>query len=542
MKFRNLNRYRVGGSGAKMDLSIPIPTTPDGRVYRYSPNPNAHPRHFVLGNRVPEFAITDGARKRMKLEPGSKQTVCPYSGTIAADSEFMHPDDVKAALDIVRDAAARDLQEAMRNAFRGLNNRSSGGGFLRMSMEFKEGPDKPRPRFARRDLLRELVCDHCGRDYGVFAISLLCPDCGAPNLRLHFAREVDLVRQQVELATEKSGSGSELAYRLLGNAHEDVLTAFEATQKAVYLYGKVQAGVPLADVRPVGTDFQKVHVAPRRFAELGIDPFSCLEPQALDDLKLNVQKRHILGHNLGVMDEKFAAHDGSARIGETVRLVAGDVIAFAESCQRIVSVLDEWLTGSQEAAAAIQANEQALAPEVEVMNASVAEQPLNLAERVGRWLASQSEDARMDPVMWAAVASGFADEAEEQLEEAVAELEADGYVSLTHFIGSKPAIRPTIDLFVNFDQPAIGSDPLADAATLTERVLAGEDTVDVPALHAASGLSLRRFNAAISLVIAEVDDRRVSQEISSEYPSRWFMLMPSDRVGLKRFLKRAGGD
>ena len=33
------------------------------------------------------------------------------------------------------------------------------------------------------------VCDHCGRDYGVFAIGLFCPDCGAPNLRLHFARE-----------------------------------------------------------------------------------------------------------------------------------------------------------------------------------------------------------------------------------------------------------------------------------------------------------------------------------------------------------------
>lgn len=62
----------------------------------------------------------------------------------------------------------------------------------------------------------------------MFAIALFCPDCGAPNLALHFARETELVGQQVDLA--ESQDRQELAYRLLGNAHEDVLTAFEATQ------------------------------------------------------------------------------------------------------------------------------------------------------------------------------------------------------------------------------------------------------------------------------------------------------------------------
>lgn len=81
-----------------MQLSIPMPKTPDGRVYRYSPNVDAHPRHFVMGDRVEGFAAEPDRAARMKYVPGTPGTVCPYSGTRADDAEFMHPDDRKAAL------------------------------------------------------------------------------------------------------------------------------------------------------------------------------------------------------------------------------------------------------------------------------------------------------------------------------------------------------------------------------------------------------------------------------------------------------------
>jgi hypothetical protein len=45
MRLRNLERS--GGVGNDMKLSIPLPKTPDGRVYRHSPNATAHPRLFL---------------------------------------------------------------------------------------------------------------------------------------------------------------------------------------------------------------------------------------------------------------------------------------------------------------------------------------------------------------------------------------------------------------------------------------------------------------------------------------------------------------
>src|SRR6476646_6968409 len=110
MKFKNLDRYRVGGTGTNLKLEVPLPRTPDGRVYRFSPNENAHPRHFVLGNHDKSFAPSDASRRRMKNEPRSSRTVCPYSGVIADDQEFTHPGDVKAALAVVEHAAVADVE------------------------------------------------------------------------------------------------------------------------------------------------------------------------------------------------------------------------------------------------------------------------------------------------------------------------------------------------------------------------------------------------------------------------------------------------
>ena len=208
--------------------------------------------------------------------------------------------------------------------------------------------------------MRDLVCDHCGRDYGVFAIGLFCPDCGAPNLRLHFEREAALVDAQVDLAEGLGDGQQELAYRLLGNAHEDVLTAVEATLKTVYLYGMAQRGPDAPALRPVKNDFQNVDRAKERFAELGLDPFEELDDAHLSILRLNIQKRHIVGHNLGVVDAKFAEHAQDARVGETVRLVGEDIRVFAALSQVVVDRLDTWLAGGLPAPASLAAPDLAL--------------------------------------------------------------------------------------------------------------------------------------------------------------------------------------
>ncbi len=548
MKFKNLERYRVGGTGSNMSLSIPLPRTPSGRTYRFSPNEDAHPRHFVLGNVVTDIEVTDEARARMKLEPRSNQTVCPYSGIIAADEEFIHPDDVQAGIDTVAHAAREDIREAFEHILSDIGRKSR-------SISYKAGKrqNSPKPHFVRSDLLRELICDHCGRDYGVYAIALFCPDCGAPNVRRHFERERMLVGAQVDLAEAQGESLEELAYRLLGNAHEDVLTAFEATQKTVYLFGiKQRASIT---VKPVGNDFQNIERAQKRFAQLGLDPFDRLGPDEKTILELNIQKRHVIGHNLGVIDAKFAVHAQEAKVGETVHLVADDIRQFAAICQKVIDQLDAWLVGiasptiGQTMQPLLMASPTKSAPPEKTPTLENLDVRLSeIARQIGLWIAKKSSNGSYHDTTAQEedIKEAFPDESERALAKAIAELEAEGFVRASSFGRTIPFIFANPDLFATFDPVALHTNPYADAYELIGRILEQAETsdgsIDCAKLCEELGWELRRFNPAPSIVIGHIDSRRVSDEFGGEYVTRYFFLLPEDEIALERLAERLKGN
>lgn len=240
------------------------------------------------------------------------------------------------------------------------------------------------------------------------------------------------------------------------------------------------------------------------------------------------------------MDEKFASLSSEARIGETVKLVATDVMDFAKSCQQVIDVLDNWLVDSDQPIVPIEYKPLPRLP-------SSAKEPdysvnvSKLAQQVGLWIAKHSKDGRSENfVKHDAMLAEFADQ-ESELADAIAELELEGLVN-SHSRGHDvPYVRATIDLFATFDKHAIGSDPYADAVELTKKILDGPDQLASAELHTATGWEIRRFNPALSLVVGRIDSKRVSAEISSDYPSRHFFLLPIDRAELKRFLKQAEG-
>ncbi|TIQ37177.1 MAG: hypothetical protein E5X48_07390 [Mesorhizobium sp.] len=531
MKLKRLEKMRTGGSRTKMQLSIPVPKTPDGRVYRYSPNVDAHPRHFVLGEPVVGFVADSKRAARTKYPPGTPGTVCPYSGVRAEDAEFMHPDDRKAAIKMVRQAALEDVRDAVSDMLADVARGSK-------SITYKPAArsSKPRPRFGRRDLMRLLVCDCCGRDYGVFAIALFCPDCGAPNLALHFAREAELVGQQVDLAESQSKEHQELAYRLLGNAHEDVLTAFEATLKVAYVY-RVQNRPPGAGpIKPVGNDFQNIDKGRKRFDEFLFDPFAELEAAELAVLSLNIQKRHLIGHNLGVVDAKFAQHAKEAKLGETVQLVAADVRAFAALCRRVVRRIDDMLGDLPLPPPADQTEENTMPSATETVGDLTPE-----SSALAKWICKTSVDGLPWHLDEDVLIAAFPDLSADQLAEALADLAEDDYVSLIHTMsGRLPRVHIRQDLFLTFDPICIESDPVADALQLIPLVI-DKETVDVPALHAESAMPLRRFNPAVGMIISEVGEGRVSGAWVEHYPTPYFFIADSDRVAIKRLARRLKG-
>ena len=343
-RLRRLEKRRVGGTGDDMQLAYELPRTASGKVYHYSPNPDAVPRLFLIGDAPDDRTIEPEDRERIRREPGPGETVCPYSGFIAPDDDFVHTDDIEAIREQVGWEFAADVEDWLANMAKDFNRPQPRNSFLSLSMDFKPR-HRPKPTVLREDLLRDLKCNICQRAYAVYAIALFCPDCGASNVAVHFDREVELVKQQVALADEEGQRGhGELAYRLMGNAHEDVLTAFETTLKTVYRHlvrhSLSDRAKELCAKRAIGNAFQNIERAQNLFGELGTDPFDQLSDDDLEFLRINIQKRHVIGHNLAVADEYYGELTQSERPGESVSIIGGEVERFATICAEVVRGLE----------------------------------------------------------------------------------------------------------------------------------------------------------------------------------------------------------
>ena len=327
-----------------MELSYPRPRSPSGKVYQFSPNPDAVPRLFLIGSAPSERQIREEDRARIRRAPGPGQTVCPYTGYMADDDAFVHSADIEDIKRQIGHDVAADVSDWFGDLARDFNRQQPRGGLISMRLEHKPS-HAARPVAIREDLLRDLSCDVCQRSYGVYALALFCPDCGAPNLALHFRREITLVHEQLAVAAAQDRGGySELAYRLLGNAHEDVLTAFETTLKAIYRHlarrRLPDRAAKLCSKKAIGNAFQNIRRGGKKFAEMDIDLYAVLSDEESHRMAINIEKRHVIGHNLGVADEQHVALTQVEQPGETVHLVGEEIGLFADACLRVITALE----------------------------------------------------------------------------------------------------------------------------------------------------------------------------------------------------------
>ena len=203
--------------------------------------------------------------------------------------------------------------------------------------------------------------------------------------------------------------------------------------------------------------------------------------------------------------------------------------------------LDDWISGVE-----FPDNEN-IAPDTKKVSEQYSEVAIIgeigvLATSVGRWICDSSEKGLPEHVDEESLLAAFEASKPRALQEALAELEIEGCVELSHGIGPQlPRIRATEDLFQVFDPIVMKTNPHVDAIILIDLVLEGEGTIDISELYDRSGLTLRQFNPAVAMVLDEIGDGRVSRTYSPDYPARYFTMVAEDRVALKRLRTRLSG-
>ena len=318
--FRSSGPLKVTGrSGDAYDLNISIPLDKDGMMGRRCPNEECVPRYFKL---KPGTGITG--------QP-DLQTTCPYCRTSKDPGAFHTPEQIKYAKGLVERQAVDYVNRELERAIGG-RRRVIDGGLLSISMELKPArlPNVRRP--IEESLRRDLICPECTLHYAVFGLSEWCPDCGNNNFLVHIQQEADLIRKSLQdHERRKEHAGVRVAARDLENAVEDVVSLFEASMKFLYSKEVFRRYPPEERDRLLRTRrnmFQRLgETRDRLRKDLDIELAALAES---DEFKLAdgfFERRHVIAHNLGVVDQRFAEKLKAYHLlGKDIEVMPEDVL------------------------------------------------------------------------------------------------------------------------------------------------------------------------------------------------------------------------
>ena len=260
-----------------------------------------------------------------KIKPGTgiKGEVpchCPYCGHTGDQSEFWTNEQREYALSIVKnkfqDALHKDFAEWDRELQRKYRN-----SFIKLRMDFKG--QNHSIRFYREERLEtQIMCDQCTLEYAIYGVFAYCPDCGVHNSLQILNKNLELAEREIALASTVE---QELATYLVGDALENAVAAFDGFGRETC---RVHSQTSSNPDKALSVSFQNLIGARQRIQELfGVDMVGETAMQEWELANRCFQKRHLLAHKMGVVDEAYldATGDTNGVVGHRVSITPEEV-------------------------------------------------------------------------------------------------------------------------------------------------------------------------------------------------------------------------
>jgi hypothetical protein len=288
-RLRNLSR--LGNS-----FSVPIKPDEDGYIGRECPVKEC------LGY----FKLTPGTGL-----PGPAPCHCPYCGHRGESNTFFTPEQIEYA----KSVAFRQITDAFYQDLKSMefNHKPRGAFGIGVSMKVSRSAPKPIRYYREKQLETEVVCDGCTLRYAIYGVFGWCPDCGAHNSLQILNKNLELASKELALAETVE---KDLAEHLIGDALENVVSAFDG-------FGREVCAHKAKDMR-----FQNLTGARTKVQDaFGFDFADGLTVDEWTSACRAFQKRHVLSHKMGVIDDDYVkkANDPHAVVGRKLSLSRDEV-------------------------------------------------------------------------------------------------------------------------------------------------------------------------------------------------------------------------
>jgi RNA polymerase subunit RPABC4/transcription elongation factor Spt4 len=233
------------------------------------------------------------------------------------------------------------ISNAIRSDAQKFNQRQPRNSFISMSMKVNGGISRTFaiPAKAAELMQLEIQCEECNSRFAVIGSAYFCPACGHNSVTQTFVdslRKIKAKKDSIEIVknalTESMGKDeAELTCRsLLETCISDGVVAFQKYCEGMY----VRFGTAPFNA------FQRLEQGSNIWFEVLQKGYSdWLTNDELAELKILFQKRHILAHNEGIVDNQYItkSEDVSYKEGQRIVVSERNIDALISSLEKLGS-------------------------------------------------------------------------------------------------------------------------------------------------------------------------------------------------------------
>lgn len=192
------------------------------------------------------------------------------------------------------------------------------------------------PAAAAETMELEIQCEYCSSRFAVIGNGYFCPSCGANSVLRTFSDSLRKIRTKKDNLTlihdslEKAAGKDEAEITcrsLLESCILDGVTAFQKYCEGLYAkYGQAPMNA-----------FQRLEQGSKLWEQAIGEGYSrWITTQETEDLNTLFQKRHILSHNEGIVDEGYIKKSGDHRYKLNQRIVITE-----EDIEKLLTILEK---------------------------------------------------------------------------------------------------------------------------------------------------------------------------------------------------------
>lgn len=307
--------------GGHQEIAIPIHPDEDGFIGRECPE--------CLGY----FKIQPGTGLKGEGLPCH----CPYCGHIQSQDHFWTKEQLEYAKSIALNKFTGELFKNMKK----LERKPDRGSFL--SVEIKvEGHPYPIRYYREKQLEEDIICDSCTLHYAIYGVFGFCPDCGIHNSYQILNANLQRIEKMLVFSNTCE---NDIALKLIEHALQDAVAGFDGFGREICkAYSEKASDPPKAII----LSFQNIEgVKDKLLTLFNIDITTIFNPEEWHKIIVMFQKRHLLVHRMGVIDQKYIDATGGAlfTMGKKISVRKDEVVEFLAYLRKLGAYLKHELEG-----------------------------------------------------------------------------------------------------------------------------------------------------------------------------------------------------